>query len=149
MLTCLVRRRVVKPRAFVSGILTCAHILSVLGMGLLVVMTVCRRSRMRTIHVACLSGSSLELTDGAWRKRIVCGVVMGGLSVDQRIVSVVVLLVMRRSKGWWRVDVNDRGMIPRRRGVGVAMLLVMAIVLSSGVVMVVVLKRRVIVVCGD
>lgn len=155
MLTCLVRRLVVDSGTFVSGILTCTHILSVLRMSLLVMVTMRRRRSVRTIHVTCLSGSSLELTDGTWRKRVVCGVMMGVLSVNKRVMSVVVL-VMRRSKGWWRVDVNDSSMALRRRVDRVVMLLVMLIMLRGlairrvgvGLILVLVMERRRLVVVG-
>lgn len=63
---------------------------------------------------------------------------------------------MRRSKGWWRVDVNDSSMALRRRVDRVVMLLVMLVMLRGlairrvrvGLVLVLVMERRRLVVVG-
>lgn len=134
-----------------SGILACANVLGILGMGLLVMIITCRRRSVWRVHVTCLSGGGLELTDGVRWKRVVYGVVVCGPGVDRRVVLVVVLvLVMRGSKAWWRVDVDDGGMTLWGRDVGIVMLLVMlsSFVVRHGLIsMLLVVQRRLIVVC--
>jgi hypothetical protein len=61
-------------RTLVSWILACAHILRILRMKSLMLIMVCRRYRVWTVHTTCLGSSSLELTDGCSRKWIIGGV---------------------------------------------------------------------------
>jgi hypothetical protein len=70
VLTCVMRRRIMS-RTLVSRILACAHILRILGVKALVLVGVCRRFRVWTVHTTCLGSSSLELTYGCSRKRVV------------------------------------------------------------------------------
>jgi hypothetical protein len=138
--------RKINSGTFVSRILTCAHILGILGMRSLMLVGMCRRYRVWTIHATCLSSSSLKLTYGCSGKRIIGGILMARLRIGRKFVLVMLLVV-----SGLRVGVGRWGMALWWRRVGIAMLVVLMMlsrllvghrVVDSGLVLMIVFMIR-------